>query len=80
METLLEKLKDIIKDTEDIFIRIEIDSIKPDNSLTEDLGLDSLGKVNLFYEIIDTLGRDDSEEVLEKWNLVSDIIAYMEKK
>lgn len=73
----LEYLIDVLEDTKDIFIRIPKDSIKASHNLKNDLGLDSLGKINLFYEISDRLETEDDEEETLAWKEVSDILSYI---
>lgn len=79
MSTALEKLKKIIAETEDVFVRIPVENITGAEKIQEDLGIDSLGRVNLFYEISDELETDDDEEVCANWNSVSDIVKYIEE-
>lgn len=79
MSTAIEKLRQIITDTEDVFVRMPVEKITGEEKIKEDLGIDSLGRVNLFYEISDDLGTDDDEEVCANWNTVADIIKYIEE-
>jgi acyl carrier protein len=79
MSQAIEKLKQIITNTDDIFVRIPVDEIKGDHKIQEDLGIDSLGLVNLFYEISDEVESDDDEEVAANWSTVSDITKYIEE-
>lgn len=67
----------ILDNTRDIYIKIDKDSITPDMNLKNDLGLDSLGKVNLYYEISDLLETDDDEEETLNWKLVRDVLFYI---
>jgi acyl carrier protein len=79
MSTAIEKLRQIITETEDVFVRIPVENISGEEKIKEDLGIDSLGRVNLFYEISDDLGTDDDEEVCANWNTVADIVKYIEE-
>lgn len=67
----------ILDNTRDIYIKIDKDSITPDMNLKNDLGIDSLGKVNLYYEISDLLETDDDEEETLNWKLVRDVLVYI---
>ncbi len=73
----LDLLKRILTQTEDIFLKKNISDINQDDLLRENLGLDSLAKVTLFYEITDELETDDDEDILEQWNKVSDVLKYI---
>lgn len=67
----------ILDNTRDIYIKIDKDSITADMNLKNDLGIDSLGKVNLYYEISDLLETDDDEEETLNWKLVRDVLVYI---
>ncbi|MAX67278.1 MAG: hypothetical protein QF441_02560 [Bacteriovoracaceae bacterium] len=73
----LDLLKRILTQTEDIFLKKNISDINQGDLLRENLGLDSLAKVTLFYEITDELETDDDEDILEQWNKVSDVLKYI---
>jgi acyl carrier protein len=60
---------------DDIFLRRKLTEASPTDSLTG-LGIDSLSRVNLLYEIIDTLGKEAPENVVEDWHTVADLVAY----
>ncbi|EQC50677.1 acyl carrier protein [Bacteriovorax sp. DB6_IX] len=78
MSDSLIKLREIITNTDDIFTRINASEIEAAHKIQEDLGIDSLGLVNLFYEISDELGTDDDEELAASWKSVADILNYMD--
>lgn len=78
MSDSLIKLREIITNTDDIFTRINASEIEATHKIQEDLGIDSLGLVNLFYEISDELGTDDDEELAASWKSVADILNYMD--
>ena len=73
----LDLLKRILTQTEDIFLKKNISDINQGDLLRENLGLDSLAKVTLFYEITDELETNDDEDILEQWNKVSDVLKYI---
>ena len=79
MSSSLDIFKRIITDTEDIFIRIPITEIAGKEKLNDDLGIDSLGKVNLFYEISDELETGDEEDVAVSWSTVDDVLRYIDE-
>jgi len=80
MSQAIEMLKQIITNTDDVFVRIPVEEIKGEHKIQEDLGIDSLGLVNLFYEISDEVESDDDEEIAANWSTVSDITKYIEEK
>ncbi|EQC47696.1 hypothetical protein [Bacteriovorax sp. Seq25_V] len=73
----LEFLISAIEETDDVFVKLPVGRIRPEHDLAKDLGLDSLGKINLFYEISDRLETDDEEEETLDWKQVRDILSYI---
>jgi acyl carrier protein len=47
-------------DTEDLYLRSGV-TVSLETRLRDDLGIDSIGRVSLFYTLLDTLGVDESD-------------------
>tara|TARA_Y100000590_G_scaffold470454_1_gene665196 strand:- start:63488 stop:63676 length:189 start_codon:yes stop_codon:yes gene_type:complete len=60
-------------------LRVEIDNIQSQNSIYDDLGIDSLTRVTIFYEIQDHFNIDKDESDAAQWRTIQDILTYMEK-
>lgn len=74
----LEKLKNILEEMDDLFLRVEIQQIKSEHKIIEDIGIDSLTRVSLFYEITDAFNVDKDEMDAASWITISDIVEYMD--
>ena len=70
---LLEKIKSILKENEDLSILIPVDELKEESVFAADLGLDSLGLMSLVYEIQEDY-PDLDESLMADWQTVSDLI------
>jgi len=70
-----QKVKEILADQLDI----DLKKIKLDSDLVDDLGMDSLGAVEVMYEIREKLGVDIPESELSRIEKVKDIIEYFER-
>lgn len=74
----LEFLVSAIEESDEIDIKLPVGRIKAEHEVMKDLGLDSLGKVTLFYELADRLESDDEdEEEVNNWKKVSDILYFI---
>ncbi len=60
-------------------MRIDLEAVKPESSLSDDLKADSLTQVELAMELENTLNIKIPEEVAEKFKTVGDIISYCEE-
>jgi len=60
-----------------ISVYSNIPNIKPEFSFRDDLGLDSLGMIELAMEIEASLDLNISDEDMEKWTTIQDIIDYV---
>ena len=58
-------------------LKVDINKIKPDSDLSEDLGLDSLDSVELVMAIEEEYGIEIADEEAEKIKKVSDILDYL---
>jgi acyl carrier protein len=58
-------------------LKVDIEKIKIDSDLSEDLGLDSLDSVELVMAIEEEYGIEIADEEAEKIKKVSDILDYL---
>ena len=75
----LSKLISIIKTVDDLYLKMKPEEIIADHNLIEDLGIDSLGKISIFYEVCDQLSIDCDENSISPWYKISDIISFIEE-
>jgi acyl carrier protein len=75
-QTLMQWLADILANVDDIYLRKKLTECNPSDQLTA-LGLDSLGRVNLFYAIIDELGVDEEETQVATWANLADVLGFI---
>jgi acyl carrier protein len=76
----LAKIKKIIDDTEDLYIHKSTSDIKNEDKIINDLGIDSLGRVTLFYELAHEFNIDEDsidESVCQNWETVDHIIEFL---
>ena len=72
----MEKVRDVIVET----LGGEAEDVKPEASLTEDLGADSLAFVELVIALEDATGIHIEEEEAAGLKTVGDVVAYLESK
>ena len=72
---MFEKVQGIIVEQ----LSISADDIKPESSLVDDLGADSLDIVELIMAFSDEFGVDIPDEDAEKINTVGDVIDYLKE-
>lgn len=73
---IFEKVRDIIAEE----LGIELDDIKLESDLAEDLGADSLDAIELIMEIESQFDVEIADSEATKMKLVSDIVTYLEKQ
>jgi acyl carrier protein len=73
---IFEKVRDIIAEE----LGIELDDIKLESDLAEDLGADSLDAIELIMEIESQFDVEIADSEATKMKLVSDIVNYLEKQ
>ena len=73
---VFEKVREIIADHLEIE---DVESIKPETSLMNDLEADSLDAVEIVMGIEDEFGIEIPDEEAEKFKNIGDIVAYVEK-
>ena len=76
MEITFENVRDIIVET----LSCDIDDIKPETNLIEDLEADSLEIVELSMALQENLGTGIKDEDMEKIHTVQDILDYIKGK
>jgi acyl carrier protein len=78
----LAKIKKTIEDTEDLYTHKATNDISADDKIINDLGIDSLGRVTLFYELTHEFKiNEDSidESTCQNWETVNDIIEFLKE-
>lgn len=78
MNELKEKLNEIIKTIDDLYLNTSVLEASEEAELAN-LGIDSLGKINLFYGIIDYFEVDRDESEAANWKTLKDVLTYIEK-
>ena len=76
MEITFENVRDIIVDT----LSCNVEDVKPETNLIEDLEADSLEIVELSMALQEKLGVGIEDEDLEKIHTVQDILDYIKSK
>ncbi len=76
----LQQFKTILTQVEDIYLRISIAEITPEHELIKDLGLDSLGRITLYYELTEELGIEPDEQTAFAWTNVNDVLEFLDQK
>lgn len=74
---VFEKVRDIIAEHLEIE---EVETIKPETSLMNDLEADSLDAVEVMMDIEDEFEIEIPDEDAEKFKNIKDIVAYVESK
>lgn len=78
-QQLIDWLISLLSEVEDIYLRkpFALDCVS--EQLNEAFGIDSFGKVNLFYAIIDDLSLDLPETSAENWLTLQDLLAFIKQ-
>ena len=74
---VFEKIRDIIADHLEIE---EVEDIKPETSLMDDLDADSLDPVEIMMDIEDEFDIEIPDEDAEKFENINDIVEYVKSK
>jgi len=72
-------LLDLVRRTEDIYLRDGIPPPAAASRLAEELGIDSIGRISLFYAIVDALGADADERAVAAWATVGDVAEFVRR-
>ena len=70
-----QKVKEILADRLDI----DINKIKPDSDLVNDLGMDSFIAVELLYELKEQFGVEIPQDEFSRVKLVKDILKFIDE-
>ena len=70
---IIELIKKIIKENEDLTPKISADDITGTTSFQNDLGFDSLGLMSITYELQEEYSQLDEEE-MSNWKIVNDLV------
>lgn len=60
-------------------LNVKKEEVKPETSLTDDLGADSLDAVELIMSLEDEFGLKISDEKAQTFKTVGDIVKYLEE-
>lgn len=71
---IFEKVRDIIAEE----LGVEVDSIKIESNLTDDLGADSLDAIELIMAVEEAFDVEIADSDATNIKLVSDIVTYLE--
>lgn len=71
---VFEKIKDILAQQLDV----DANSITLDDSIVDDLGADSLDAIDIVMSIEDDFKIEVPDEIIEKMEVVADIVNYVE--
>lgn len=59
-------------------LKLDVSRIKPQQSLRQDLGLDSADSIELIFALEETFNIDVSDQDFRKLTTVSDVIQYVQ--
>jgi acyl carrier protein len=76
MDTVLEKVKEVISEQLDVE---DLDSITTETTFIDDLGADSLDIVELIMALEEEFDMEIPEEEAEKITSVGDVVTYIEE-
>lgn len=76
MNVTFEQVRDIVADA----ISCDLEQVKPETNLYDDLEIDSLDAVELSMALQEALGVGIADEDLEKIKTVDDIVQYLRSK
>jgi acyl carrier protein len=72
-------LYSILKSTDDIELKVPIDTIKLDQHLKNDLGMDSIQIVSILYEL-ESQYPHLNEQMVANWKTIKDILISMSER
>jgi len=73
MEEIEKKVIEVLADK----ASLDPKQIKPESSLVDDLGLDSLDAVEMVFELEENYGIDIPDEQIPKFKNIGDIVGYL---
>lgn len=66
---------DVMRDTDDVYLR-EPSAPSLETTLRDDLGLDSIGLIGVFYEVADRFDVDADESAAADWRTLRDVVTF----
>ncbi|MAZ48670.1 MAG: hypothetical protein CME65_08900 [Halobacteriovoraceae bacterium] len=75
----LDKFKNILSSLDELFLRKDIQKVSNSDHLINDLGLDSLARVSIVFELQEELNLNIEESEASQWKTVKDILKVIEK-
>jgi acyl carrier protein len=75
-EELLKKVTDVVVDK----LGVKAEDVKPESSFINDLGADSLDRVELVMALEDEFDLEIQDSESEKFLTVADVVAFIESK
>jgi len=73
-------LTGLVSAQEDIYLRKPFAVAVRGEPLADAFGIDSFGKINLFYAVIDDLGLDLPETAAEPWQTLDDVLLFIRQQ
>ena len=73
---VFERIREYLADQLDV----DPDKITPDSDIVEDFGADSLDVVDMITTLTDEFGVDISDEEIENFHTVGDVVQYVEDR
>ena len=70
-------LLDVLRKTPDVYLHTPPGGVTADTTLKDGLGIDSIGRICVFYGVVDALGIDGEESAVETWSTVGDVLAFV---
>lgn len=75
-EELLKKVTDVVVDK----LGVKIEDVKPESSFVNDLGADSLDRVELVMALEDEFDLEIQDSDAETFHTVADVVSFIESK
>ena len=75
--TLVAWLLALLERTPDVYVRLPRGGVDTTTSLRDGLGIDSIGRLCVFYAVVDAIGAADDESVVAGWTTVGDVLAFV---
>ena len=76
----LNELITLLEQMDDLFLRVDPKDIKPEHNLTNDLGIDSLTRLAILFELQDQLRLDLDQNVASNWSTIEDILELYKRQ
>jgi acyl carrier protein len=66
----------LVQRTEDVYVRVPREGLRLDSNLRDELGIDSIGLISVFYAVIDCFELDLDEAAAADWQTAGDAMAF----